>query len=189
MKPFQTVVSRTVVVPRDNIDTDQIIPARYLRGTTKMGLGKGLFADWRRDSEGHETEFILNKPHSRGAQVLVVGENFGCGSSREHAPWAIVDFGFRVVVSVSIADIFKNNAIKNGLLPVEVNSNIHRELLNQPGIMVTVDLSERTLALENGTNGQFPLDNFSRHCLLEGIDSLDYLLAHKCDITAFENRG
>ncbi len=188
MEPFRTVTSRTVVVPTDNIDTDQIIPARYLRGTTKTGLGEALFADWRRDGEGGETNFVLNEPASRGARILVAGENFGCGSSREHAAWTIVDFGFRAVVSVSIADIFKNNAIKNGLLPVEVEPDTHRRLLGEPGMMVTVDLGERTVVLEDGTRSGFPIDGFSRHCLLHGIDSLDYLLHHEDAITAFEDR-
>src|SRR5262245_13890982 len=145
MEPIRMVTSKTVVLPLDNVDTDQIIPARFLTVTTKEGLGENLFADWRRDPA-----FVLNRDDAKGAEIVVAGENFGCGSSREHAPWALVGFGFRAVVSRSIADIFKGNAVKNGLLPVEVPAEIHRALLDHPGWTVTVDLERRVLVLPDG---------------------------------------
>jgi len=166
----------------DHVDTDQIIPARFLTVTTKEGLGENLFADWRGDPN-----FVLNQPAARGAQVLVAGENFGCGSSREHAPWALVDFGFRAVVSSSIADIFKNNALKNGLLPVEVDEATHRELLENPGVTLVIDLEKRTLTLPDGRETSFPVDDFARRCLLNGIDPLDFLLEQEDAIREFES--
>jgi 3-isopropylmalate/(R)-2-methylmalate dehydratase small subunit len=181
MEPFTKLVSRTVVVPMDNIDTDQIIPARFLTVTTKEGLGEKAFADWRGDED-----FPLNRPEAKGAQVLVAGENFGCGSSREHAPWALVGFGFRAVVSTSIADIFKGNAVKNGLLPVEVEPEIHRALVENPGCSVEIDLASRLLTLPDGRTAGFPIDGFARHCLLEGIDQLDFLLGQDAAIAAYE---
>ena len=181
MDPIKSVTSKTVVLPVDNVDTDQIIPARFLTTTTKEGLGANLFADWRRDPD-----FVLNREEAKGAQVLVAGENFGCGSSREHAPWALLGFGFRAVVSRSIADIFKGNAVKNGLVPVEVGEEIHRALLEHPGWVVTVDLERRLLVLPDGREAAFPIDGFARHCLLQGIDPLDFLREQEDKIRAYE---
>jgi 3-isopropylmalate/(R)-2-methylmalate dehydratase small subunit len=181
MQSIRTVTSKTVVLAVDNVDTDQIIPARFLTTTTKKGLGDNLLADWRRDPD-----FVLNREEAKGAQVLVAGENFGCGSSREHAPWALVGFGFRAVVSLSIADIFKGNAVKNGLIPVEVPENVHRALLEHPGWTVTVDLDKRVLVLPDGREVGFPIDGFARHCLLHGIDPLDFLREQEDKIRAYE---
>jgi 3-isopropylmalate/(R)-2-methylmalate dehydratase small subunit len=181
MEPFRTLSSKTVVLPVDNVDTDQIIPARFLTVTTKEGLGESLFADWRRDPE-----FVLNREEAKGARILVVGENFGCGSSREHAPWALLGFGFRAVISRSLADIFKGNAVKNGLVPVEVDAETHRELLSHPGWTVTVDLEKRRVVLPDGREAPFPMDGFARHCLLNGIDPLDFLLQQEERIKAYE---
>jgi 3-isopropylmalate/(R)-2-methylmalate dehydratase small subunit len=182
MDAFRKITSKTAVLPVDNVDTDQIIPARFLTITTKEGLGESVFADWRNDPE-----FVLNRPEAEGARILVAGENFGCGSSREHAPWALVDYGFRAVVSTSIADIFKNNAVKNGLVPVEVEGEVHRFLLDHPGASVTVDLETCELVLPDGSRAGFPLDGFARHCLLNGIDQLDYLLQQEEAIARFES--
>lgn len=182
MDPIRSVTSKTVVLPVDNVDTDQIIPARFLTTTTKEGLGANLFADWRRDPD-----FVLNREEAKGAAVLVAGENFGCGSSREHAPWALLGFGFRAVVSRSIADIFKANALKNGLVPVEVPDEIHRALLDHPGWVVTVDLERRLLVLPDGREVPFPVDGFARHCLLHGIDPLDFLREQQGAIDAYES--
>jgi 3-isopropylmalate/(R)-2-methylmalate dehydratase small subunit len=179
--PIKSVTSKTVVLPVDNVDTDQIIPARFLTTTTKEGLGENLFADWRRDPD-----FVLNREEAKGAAVLVAGENFGCGSSREHAPWALLAFGIRAVVSRSIADIFKANAVKNGLVPVEVGEEIHRELLDHPGWVVTVDLERRLLVLPDGREAAFPIDGFARHSLLHGIDPLDFLRDQQDAILAYE---
>jgi 3-isopropylmalate/(R)-2-methylmalate dehydratase small subunit len=181
MERFGTLTSRTLVLPIANVDTDQIIPARFLTVTTKEGLGENLFADWRRDPA-----FVLNRPEASEARILVAGENFGCGSSREHAPWALVGFGFRAVVSRSIADIFKGNAMKNGLLPVEVDSAIHEALLANPGWTVTIDLEKQSIALPDGRTGSFPIPPFARHCLLNGIDQLEFLLQQNDAIAAYE---
>lgn len=190
MEPIRIVKSKTVVLAIDNIDTDQIIPARFLTGTTKEGLGDNLFADWRRDDAGNpKPDFVLNRPEAKGAQILVAGENFGCGSSREHAPWALRDFGIRAVISCSIADIFKNNAVKNGLLPVEVDDEIHKDLLEHPGWTLTVDLEKKLVQLSDGREAPFPLDGFARHCLLNGIDQLDFLLQQRAAIESFESRA
>jgi 3-isopropylmalate/(R)-2-methylmalate dehydratase small subunit len=187
MEPIRTLTGRTVVLPQQNIDTDQIIPARFLKVTTRQGLGKWCFSDWRYDAEGKERpDFVLNRPESKGARVLVAGDNFGCGSSREHAPWALVDYGFRAVVSSSIADIFRNNAVKNGLVPVVVNEAVHRRLLAEPGATVTVDLESRTLSLADGTRVEFPIDPFARYCLMNGIDELGFLLGQSEAISRFE---
>jgi 3-isopropylmalate/(R)-2-methylmalate dehydratase small subunit len=181
VKPIRILRSKTVVLPLDNVDTDQIIPARFLTVTTKEGLGGNLFADWRRDPD-----FVLNREEAKGAEILVAGENFGCGSSREHAPWALVGFGFRAVVSRSIADIFKGNAVKNGLVPVEVPPEIHRALLANPGWTVEVDLDRRKITLPDGREAEFPIDGFARHCLLHGIDPLDFLREQESAISAYE---
>jgi len=187
MEEFKTIRSRTVVLPANNIDTDQIIPARFLKVTDKSGLGKSLFWDWRYDARGNpKADFVLNQPAGRESKILVAGDNFGCGSSREHAPWALVDFGFRAVVSSSIADIFRNNAVKNGLLPVVVAAATHRLLLEHPGLMVTVNLESQTLELPDGTRVKFPIDSFARYCLLNGVDELGFLLSKLGAIEAHE---
>jgi 3-isopropylmalate/(R)-2-methylmalate dehydratase small subunit len=187
MNPIHTLESRTVVLPNANIDTDQIIPARFLTTTTKEGLGQHLFEYWRYTADGSaNAEFALNQPAARGCAVLVAGDNFGCGSSREHAPWALLDYGFRAVVSTEIADIFRNNSLKNGLLPVVVDASTHRWLLEHPGANVKIDLDARTLALPNGTAVQFPIESFARYCLLNGIDELGYLLKQDAAIRQFE---
>src|SRR5215469_4508384 len=156
MEPFRTLESKTVVLANENIDTDQIIPARFLKGTDRRGLGAGLFAAWRYDEAGKlRPDFPLNRPEAKGAQILVAGENFGCGSSREHAAWALLDQGFRAVVSCSIADIFRRNAVINGLLPVVADRAMHRRLLGAPGAKVAIDLEEQTLALEDGSRAGF----------------------------------
>jgi 3-isopropylmalate/(R)-2-methylmalate dehydratase small subunit len=189
MEPLKTFVSRTLVLPIDNVDTDQIIPARFLKGTTKNGLGEKLFSDWRYDGQGNrKADFILNRPEAQGAAVLVAGDNFGCGSSREHAPWALYDYGFRAVVSTSIADIFRNNALKNGLLPIVVEPDLHRHMLSEPGMSVTISLEEQTLTLPDGTVATFSVEPFARYCLLNGVDELAFLLAAESEIAAFESR-
>ena len=191
MKPFITLTSRLVVIPVENIDTDQIIPARFLKTTSKIGLGEQLFADWRYEADGTpQPEFPLNQPQAQGAQVLLAGDNFGCGSSREHAPWALVDWGLRAVISTSFADIFRNNALKNGLLPVIVDAETHRRLVQwvekEPNATVTIDLPAQTLTTSDGHATFFPIDPFSKTCLLEGVDQLGYLLQQKAYIAAFE---
>jgi 3-isopropylmalate/(R)-2-methylmalate dehydratase small subunit len=186
MEPIKHLRSRTVVLPNDDIDTDQIIPARFLTTTTKDGLGKNLFAEWRYDKSGRERpEFALNKPESRGAAVLVGGHNFGCGSSREHAPWALLDFGIRAVISTEIADIFRSNSLKNGLLPIVVDAESHRWLVAHPGAEVSIDLATATLEM-NGQRVAFPIDRFSRYCLMNGIDQLGYLLEQDPAIHRYE---
>ena len=187
MEPLRTIVSRTVVVPRENVDTDQIIPARFLKVTDKQGLGKALFSDWRYDEAGApRADFVLNRPEAQGCRVLVAGDNFGCGSSREHAPWALVDAGFQAVVSTSIADIFRNNALKNGLVPVVVDRATHAKLLASPGAEVTISLEDRTISLPGGETAAFPIDAFARYCLMNGVDELGYLLGEAAAIAAFE---
>ena len=189
MKPITEIRSRTVVLPLNDIDTDQIIPARFLRTTVRDGLGEHLFTDWRYNSDGTKNaSFLLNQPEARGAHILVAGRNFGCGSSREHAPWALLDFGFRAVISTEIADIFSNNSLKNGFLPVVVDENIHRWLLDNPGVELALDVESRSLSLPDGRVTEFPLDRFSRYCLLNGVDQLGFLLNHAEDISRFENR-
>jgi 3-isopropylmalate/(R)-2-methylmalate dehydratase small subunit len=187
MEPLKVVSSRTVVVPLANVDTDQIIPARFLTTTTKEGLGMQLFADWRYLPDGSPNPaFILNQPASQGCQVLVAGRNFGCGSSREHAPWALVDYGIRAVISTEIADIFRSNALKNGLLPVIVDDATAAWLIGHPGAQVTIDLAAATLALPTGVSVAFPIEAFARHCLLNGVDELGYLQSHLADIERYE---
>jgi len=187
MEPMRAIRSRTVVLPRANIDTDQIIPARYLKVTDKKGLGKALFADWRRDGAGAAVPgFPLDRPEAAGCSILVAGDNFGCGSSREHAPWALVDHGIRAVISTAIADIFRSNALKNGLVPVVVDPASHAKLLAAPGAEVTVDLDSRTVSLPDGTRASFPIDAFSRYCLMNGVDELGFLLSQEEAIAAYE---
>ena len=189
MEPIRTFSTKTVLLPIDNVDTDQIIPARFLKVTSKQGLGKQLFADWRYDASGApKADFILNKPEAAGANVLVAGDNFGCGSSREHAPWALYDYGFRAVVSTTIADIFRNNALKNGLVPVVLDPASHAKLLAAPGATVEIDLASQTVSLPDGTTASFPLDGFARYCLMNGVDELGFLLSQERDIAAFESK-
>lgn len=188
MDKVTLVKSRTVVMPQSDIDTDQIVPARFLTTTTRKGLGKALFADWRYDAAGNpRPDFILNRPAAAGCSVLVAGNNFGCGSSREHAPWALLDFGIRVVISTEIADIFRGNSLKNGLLPVTVDKTTHGWLIDNPGIEVTVDLASCKLHLPDGRAVAFPIDGFSQYCLLNGVDQLGYLLKQTDAITRFED--
>ena len=189
MEPITRFRSRTVVMPSSNIDTDQIIPARFLTTTTREGLGAALFADWRYDAAGRDQPgFVLNRPETRGCQVLVAGRNIGCGSSREHAPWALLDYGFRAVVSTEIADIFRSNSLKNGLLPVVVDEATHGWLLAHPGIEVEIDLSATELRLPDGRAVRFPVEAFARYCLINGVDELGYLLAQSAAIAAYEQR-
>jgi 3-isopropylmalate/(R)-2-methylmalate dehydratase small subunit len=187
MQPIKRIASKTVVIASSDIDTDQIIPARFLTTTTKEGLGKQLFADWRYQSDGEpKAEFVLNRPEARGAEILVAGRNFGCGSSREHAPWALLDFGFRAVVSTAIADIFRGNSLKNGLLPIVVDEQTSQWLLHHPSAQVDIDLESMRLTLPTGTSVAFPIEPFARHCLLNGLDELGYLRAKLKDIERFE---
>ena len=187
MEKITTIKSRTVVLPVENVDTDQIIPARFLKATSKAGLGERLFADWRFDADGRaKADFVLNRPEASGARVLVAGDNFGCGSSREHAPWALYDYGFRAVVSTSIADIFRSNSLKNGLVPVVVDPATHAKLLAAPGAEVTISVEDRTLTLSDGSRASFPIEPFPRYCLLNGVDELEFLLSQGDAIAAFE---
>ncbi|HEY1900126.1 MAG TPA: 3-isopropylmalate dehydratase small subunit [Steroidobacteraceae bacterium] len=189
MDKITTIRSRTVVLPASNIDTDQIIPARFLTTTTRFGLGKQLFADWRYAPDGSpRAEFILNQPQATGCQVLVAGRNFGCGSSREHAPWALLDYGFRAVISTEIADIFRNNSLKNGLLPIVVDDTTSRWLIENPASQISIDLASATLRLPNGLSVNFPIDPFARYCLLNGVDELGFLLQQQDHIAAYEQR-
>jgi 3-isopropylmalate/(R)-2-methylmalate dehydratase small subunit len=190
MEPFTTLISRTVVLPATDIDTDQIIPARFLTTTTRAGLGAHLFADWRYDERGApRPDFVLNRPESAGCRILVAGRNFGCGSSREHAPWALLDHGFRAVVSTGIADIFRNNSLKNGLLPVIVDEATSGWLLAHAGAELSVDLASGTLGLPTGARVSFPIEAFAQHCLVNGVDELGYLLARSGEIEAYERRA
>jgi 3-isopropylmalate/(R)-2-methylmalate dehydratase small subunit len=193
MKPFKNVESRVLPLPMNNIDTDQIIPARFLKTTSKLGLDKQLFNDWRYDAQGNPNpDFILNQERAQGVQVLLAGDNFGCGSSREHAPWALTQFGFRAVISTSFADIFKQNSLKNSLLPIVVPSDVHAELFAaveaDQRAVVKIDLAKQTLTTPGGREVEFPVDSFSRHCLLEGVDELGYILQHEAAIAAFEGQ-
>jgi 3-isopropylmalate/(R)-2-methylmalate dehydratase small subunit len=190
VQPLTTLTSRTVVLPEANIDTDRIIPARFLTTTTRTGLGAHLFTDWRYDTHGApRADFPLNRPDAAGCRFLVAGRNFGCGSSREHAPWALIDHGFRAVISTAIADIFRSNALKNGLLPVVVDDGTGAWLIAHPGAEVTLDVASATLTLPNGASVHFPLEAFARHCLTEGVDELGFLLARRPEIEAFETRS
>lgn len=189
MQAISAIRSRTVVMPSTNIDTDQIIPGRFLTTTTREGLGKQLFADWRYDAAGApDPDFVLNKPESAGCRILVAGRNIGCGSSREHAPWALLDHGFQAVVSSGIADIFRNNSLKNGLLPVVVDEATHAWLLAHPGVEVEIDLATATLRRPGADPVPFPIDPFARHCLMHGVDELGFLLSQDAAIKAYEAR-
>jgi 3-isopropylmalate/(R)-2-methylmalate dehydratase small subunit len=187
MNPIRSIRSRTVVMPSTNLDTDQIIPARFLTTTVKEGLGKSLFADWRYDADGSpKPDFILNRPEAAGCRILVAGRNIGCGSSREHAPWALGDYGFQAVVSTEIADIFRNNSLKNGLLPVVVDDDTHGWLLAHPGVEVDIDLESASLRVAGRGPVSFPIDPFARYCLMNGVDELGFLLAQDAAITRHE---
>ena len=187
MQPIKRITAKTVVIASSDIDTDQIIPARFLTTTTREGLGEQLFADWRYHSDGTpQADFVLNRPEARGAEILVTGRNFGCGSSREHAPWALLDYGFRAVVSTEIADIFRGNSLMNGLLPIVVDEQTSQWLLQHPGALLEIDLESRRLTLPNGASTAFPIEPFARHCLLNGLDEFGYLRSKLNDIERFE---
>ncbi len=191
MSHFPTITSRVVPLPLNDVDTDQIIPARFLKTTDKAGLGDNLFADWRYTADGTpRPDFVLNQPEHQGSQILLAGDNFGCGSSREHAPWALMGFGFRAVIATSVADIFRNNALKNGLLPVIVDAATHRALLDllaaDPRAALAIDLAAQTVTLPDGRAVTFPIDAFARTCLLNGVDELGYLLDFEAQIDAYE---
>ncbi|MCC7235492.1 MAG: 3-isopropylmalate dehydratase small subunit [Bryobacterales bacterium] len=193
MAQFTTLTSRMMPMPVDNIDTDQIIPARFLKTISKEGLDKQLFNDWRYDASGNpKPDFILNAPEWQGVRILLAGDNFGCGSSREHAPWALTQWGFRAILSTSFADIFKSNALKNGLVPVVVSREVHAKLFElvaaDAQAAVTIDLASQTLTLPGGAKVEFPVDAFSKHCLLEGVDELGYILQQAPAIEAYEAR-
>ncbi|GAB3381068.1 3-isopropylmalate dehydratase small subunit [Lysobacter fragariae] len=189
MSAFTRLTSRTVVLRERNIDTDQIIPARFLTTTERKGLGRFAFNDWRRLADGSPNpDFAFNQPSNAGARILVAGRNFGCGSSREHAPWALTDLGLRAVISSEIADIFRSNSLKNGLLPIVLDDVVVDELLDQPGIELHVDIAARSVTLPDGRNFTFPLDSFAQTCLLEGVDQLGYLLKQSDAISCFENK-
>lgn len=190
MPQFTTLTSRFVVIPACDIDTDQIIPARFLKATDKNGMGDNLFADWRYHADGSpRAEFILNKPEAAGCQILLAGDNFGCGSSREHAPWALTGYGFRAVISTSFADIFRSNALKNGLLPIIVDEETHKLLLElaeeAPRAELSIDLASQTLSYP-GDSVTFPIDPFNKTCLLNGVDELGYILGFEKEIAEFE---
>jgi 3-isopropylmalate/(R)-2-methylmalate dehydratase small subunit len=187
MKPLTHIHSRTVVLPHENIDTDRIIPARFLTTTERTGLGKFLFNDWRYRADGSpDPDFALNKPEARGCEILVAGRNFGCGSSREHAPWALLDFGIHAVLSSEIADIFRGNSLKNGLLAVVLSEGEHRYLLEHPGLELTIDVANGFIELPDGGRFTFELEPFARHCLLSGVDQLGFILQNANAIDAFE---
>jgi 3-isopropylmalate/(R)-2-methylmalate dehydratase small subunit len=187
MEPVLRIHSKTVVIPSSNIDTDQIIPARFLTTTTKEGLGRQLFADWRYHADGSPNpHFVLNRAEADGAKILVAGSNFGCGSSREHAPWALFDFGFRAVISTEIADIFSGNSLKNGLVPIVVDETTSHWLMVHPGADIDIDLKTCRLTLPTGVSVAFPLEAFARHCLLNGIDELGYLQSRRADVERYE---
>ncbi len=193
MAQFTSLTSKVVVLPVSDVDTDQIIPARFLKATDKMGMGDHLFADWRYNADGSpKPDFVLNKPESQGRQILLAGDNFGCGSSREHAPWALTGFGFRAVVSTSFADIFRSNSLKNGLLPIIVDAKTHQDLFDMleeiSAAELSVDLASQTLSLPDGRKVTFPIDGFAKACLLNGVDELGYILGFEKQIAAFENR-
>jgi 3-isopropylmalate/(R)-2-methylmalate dehydratase small subunit len=192
MKPFTNFESRIVPMPESNIDTDQIIPARFLKTVSKEGLDKQLFNDWRYDAQGNpKPGFILNQPRAQGAQVLLAGDNFGCGSSREHAPWALTQFGFRAVISTSFADIFKQNALKNSLLPIVVPQDVQAELFDaakNPSATVKIDLPNQTVTTPSGRQVKFPVDEFSKQNLIDGVDELGYIVKQEPFIAAYEAR-
>lgn len=191
MAQFTKITSPVIPLPVNNVDTDQIIPARFLKVTDKVGLGKNLFSDWRYQPDGSPVaDFVLNRPEHQGSQILLAGDNFGCGSSREHAPWALTGWGIRVVISTSFADIFRNNSLKNGLLPVVVSPETHAMLFDlaeeMPRAAWTVNLENQVLELPAGQSIPFEVDPFSRACLLQGVDELGYLLSFADQIAKYE---
>ena len=193
MAQFTTLTTRLMPLPVNDIDTDQIIPARFLKATDKLGMGDNLFADWRYNADGSaKQEFVLNNPKYNGANILLAGDNFGCGSSREHAPWALTGYGFRAVISTSFADIFRNNSLKNGLLPIIVDVETHKSLFDlvdeAPNAEVSIDLASQNLTLPDGKQIKFPIDAFSKACLLNGVDELGYILGFEKEIADFESR-
>ena len=192
MEAFTTLNSHMVAIPTENIDTDQIIPAVFLKTISKKGLGKNCFYHWRYLEDGSPNpDFALNQPEAQGAKILLAGDNFGCGSSREHAPWSLMDYGFQTIISTSFADIFRNNSLKNGLLPVIVDEETHTQLLSlvaeDPSTTVSIDLETQTLTMPDGRRVTFPIDDFSKTCMLEGLDQLGYLLKQSERVTAYEN--
>jgi len=194
MAKFTTLTSRLVPLPVENIDTDQIIPARYLKATDKSGMGEALFSDWRYNTDGSpKTGFVLNDPRYQGAKILIAGDNFGCGSSREHAPWALTGYGFQAVISTSFADIFRNNALKNGLLPIRVDAETHQSLFDlteeAPDAEIIIDLESQTAVLPGGQTIEFSIDPFSKSCLLKGVDQLGYIMSFEEDIVAYEQQN
>ena len=191
MKKFHTLTSRAVTLDEKDVDTDQIIPARFLKTTSKYGLGEHLFEDWRKNPDGSKKpDFVFNRPDVQGAQILLTGSNFGCGSSREHAPWALMDWGFKAIVSTSYADIFQNNSLKNGLLPVAIDESKYSELLDlveeSPNLEITIDLGAQSITYGNGHHAEFDIDPFAKLSLMEGVDQLGYLLSMDEKITEFE---
>ncbi len=190
MEPITTFRGKSVAIPAANIDTDQIVPARFLKSSDKSALGKALFADWRYNPDGSpRADFPLNRPGARGATILVAGDNYGCGSSREHAPWAMAGFGLRAVVSTSIADIHRNNCLKNGILPIVIDAGAHREALAaaEGNAELEIDLPNQTFTLPSGRKASFPIDAFARRCLVQGVDELGYLLSKLPEIEAYES--
>jgi 3-isopropylmalate/(R)-2-methylmalate dehydratase small subunit len=193
MAQFTTLTSHAVPLPAENVDTDQIIPARFLKVTDKNGLGDSLFCDWRYLTDGSDNPaFVLNEAASQGAQILIAGNNFGSGSSREHAPWALVGWGFRAIISTGFADIFKSNSLKNGLLPVEVTADVYQALMeavqSDRSTKIAIDLATQSVTGLDGLEATFPIDTFSKHCLLEGIDQLGYLLSFDGQISSYEQQ-
>ncbi len=186
MRPIKTFTSKILPLPMENVDTDQVIPARFLKITDKAGLAEGLFQDWR----ARDPNFILNQPRAKEAGILIAGHNFGCGSSREHAPWALLGFGFKAVISTSFADIFRNNALKNGLLPIVVDEATHQQLMSlaeeDPSAEITIDLASQTITLPDGRKVTFPIDGFNKQMLLQSVDELGYLLAKEDALKKFE---
>ena len=192
MEPIKTFTGKVVALPINDTDTDQIIPARFLKTTDKDGLGKALFTDWRYESDGSpKPDFVLNQPEHQNSTVLIGGHNFGCGSSREHAPWALMGYGFQAIISTDFADIFQNNSLKNGLLPIIVDEQTHQQLISlaeeDPNTQVQVDLESQTLSLPDGRKVAFPIDGFSKQCLLNGVDQLGYLQGLEDDVVKYEN--
>ncbi len=191
MEKFVPFTSRVVVMAVDNIDTDQVIPARFLKKTDKTGWGELLFHDWRYEADGTpKADFVLNQDWAKATKILLAGDNFGCGSSREHAPWSLTQYGFRAIVSTSFADIFKSNALKNSLLPIVVPADVHKKLFallgENPAVELHVDLASQTLALPDGTKVEFPVDRFAKQCMLDGVDELGFILKHEAAIAAYE---
>jgi 3-isopropylmalate/(R)-2-methylmalate dehydratase small subunit len=191
MEPITTFSGTCVALPINDIDTDQIIPARFLKATDKQGMGDHLFADWRYDAQGQpRPDFALNQPEAQGAQILIGGHNFGCGSSREHAPWALQGFGFKAVISTYFADIFRSNSLKVGLLPIVVDPETHAQLLSMveedPSTPVTIDLAAQELRLPDGQRISFPIDSFAKYCLINGVDQLGFLQSQSDAIAAYE---